>query len=206
MARLSLPLCDAITRTSLPLSAPSRSSSSRDSCPNWLRLDVVSAVSELDIRGILEELNRADVEFLIIGGVAVGFHGYVRATKDVDVVPAPDPRNLARLAGVLGTLDAQLEGVDEFEDGELPDPLDPEALALGGNWVLRTRLGRFDIMQWIGEDALWERLSPTAVETDIGGLLVKMVGYEELIVLKENAGRPEDLIDLRRLRQARGEE
>jgi predicted nucleotidyltransferase len=61
-------------------------------------------------------------------------------------------------------------------------------------------------MQWIGEDALWERLSPTAVETDIGGLLVKMVGYEELIVLKENAGRPEDLIDLQRLRQARGEE
>jgi hypothetical protein len=30
--------------------------------------------------------------------------------------------------------------------------------------VLRTRLGRFDIMQWIGEDALWEKLSPAAVE------------------------------------------
>jgi predicted nucleotidyltransferase len=53
---------------------------------------------------------------------------------------------------------------------------------------------------------LWERLSPTAIETEIGGLIVKMVGYEELIALKENAGRPEDLIDLQRLRQARGEE
>jgi hypothetical protein len=108
-------------------------------------LDVVSAVAELDIRGILEELNRAGVEFL-------------------------------------------------------------EALALGGNWVLRTRLGRFDVMQWIGEDELWEKLSPTAIEAEIGGLVVRIVGYEELVALKENAGRPEDLIDLQRLRQARGEE
>ena len=37
-------------------------------------------MAELDIRGILEELNRADVEYLVIGGVAVGFHGYVRAS------------------------------------------------------------------------------------------------------------------------------
>lgn len=163
-------------------------------------------MAELDIRGILEELNRAGVEFLVIGGVAVGFHGYVRATKDVDIVPAPDPKNLAKLATVLATLDAHLEGADDFDDGEIPDPLDPEALALGGNWVLRTRLGRFDIMQWIGEDELWGKLSPTAIEAEIGGLVVRIVGYEELVALKENAGRPEDLIDLQRLRQARGEE
>jgi predicted nucleotidyltransferase len=163
-------------------------------------------VSELDIRGILEELAQEGVEFLVIGGVAVGFHGYVRATKDVDVVPAPDLQNLTKLARVLRGLDAQIEGAEEFEDGELPDPLDPEALALGGNWVLRTRLGRFDVMQWIGEDALWEKLSPTAIEAEIGGLAVKVVSYEGLVALKENAGRPEDLTDLQRLRQARGEE
>lgn len=162
-------------------------------------------MAELDIQGILEELNRAGVEFLVIGGVAVGFHGYVRATKDVDIVPAPDPGNLAKLATALATLDAQLEGADDFDDGEIPDPLDPQALALGGNWVLRTRLGRFDIMQWIGEDELWGRLSPAAVEAAIGGLVVRIVGYEDLIALKEDAGRPEDLIDLQRLRQARGE-
>jgi len=162
-------------------------------------------VAELDIRGILEELNRAGVEFIVIGGVAVGFHGYVRATKDVDIVPAPDPENLAKLAAVLATLEARLEGADDFDEGEIPDPLDPESLALGGNWVLRTRLGRFDIMQWIGEGELWGRLFPTAIEAEIGGLVVRIVGYEELVALKENAGRPEDLIDLQRLRQARGE-
>lgn len=161
---------------------------------------------ELDIRGILAELTGEGVEFLVIGGVAVGFHGYVRATKDIDIVPAPDPANLTRLARLLERLDAEIEGAEEFADGELPDPLDPEALGLGGNWVLRTRLGRLDIMQWIGEDALWEKLAPSAIDVDIDGLPIRIVSYEDLVALKEIAGRPEDLIDLRRLRQARGEE
>jgi hypothetical protein len=39
--------------------------------------------------------------------VAVGFHGYVRATKNLDIVPAPDPANLERLAGVLRDLDTE---------------------------------------------------------------------------------------------------
>jgi predicted nucleotidyltransferase len=163
-------------------------------------------VPELDISGILAELNRERVEFLVIGGVAVGFHGYVRATKDVDIVPAPDSENLERLARLLERLDAQIEGADEFEEGELPDPLDPDALALGGNWVLRTRLGRFDIMQWIGDEALWEKLAPGALDTEVDGLSIKVVSYEDLVALKEMAGRPEDLTDLQRLRQARGED
>lgn len=169
-------------------------------------MDSVSAVLELDIQGIFEALDRGDVEFLVIGGVAVGFHGFVRGTKDVDIVPSPEPENLERLAEVLTALDAQIEGAEEFKGEELPNPLDPEALALGGNWVLRTRLGRFDIMQWIGDDPLWEKLSPTAIETELGGLPVKFTSYENLVYLKEQAGRPQDLIDLQRLREARGEE
>jgi hypothetical protein len=94
-------------------------------------------VPELDIQGILEQLAEAGVEYVVIGGVAVGFHGYVRATKDLDVVPSPDRPNLERLAGALRALG--LDGAGDFEDAELPDPLDPDVLALGGNWVLLRR-------------------------------------------------------------------
>lgn len=159
---------------------------------------------ELDIQGILEVLVAEGVEFLIIGGVAVGFHGYVRATKDVDIVPSPDRENLVRLAGALRRLDAEVEGAEDFDRDELPDPLDPDALAQGGNWVLRTRLGRFDVMQWIGDGALWERLSPAAITADIGDLTVKVVSYQDLVDIKRQAGRPEDLLDLKRLSEARG--
>jgi hypothetical protein len=95
-------------------------------------------VSELDIQAILQELVEGGVEFLLIGGVAVGYHGHIRATKDVDVVPASDRENLRKLAEVLERLDAQVEGAEEFAEGELPNPRDPDALELGGNWVLST--------------------------------------------------------------------
>lgn len=160
-------------------------------------------MADLDIQAILQELVEGGVDFLLIGGIAVGYHGHIRATKDVDVVPAPDHDNLQKLAGVLARLDAQVEGSEEFDKDELPDPLDPDVLESGGNWVLGTRLGRLDVMQWIGEWPLWEELSPRAIEDSIGSLPIKFVSYEDLIRLKELAGRPEDLSDLQHLREAR---
>lgn len=187
------------------LSGWNKSSRCRGSCLRWQRPAGAGALAELDIPGILRQLSEADVDFLLIGGVAVGYHGHVRATKDVDIVPAPDPVNLERLVAVLKGLDARIEGAEEFDPAELPDPLDPAALASGGNWVLLTRLGRLDIMQWIGDHPLWEELSAAAIEDEVGDLPIKVVGYEDLVRLKQLAGRPEDLTDLRRLREARGE-
>lgn len=160
---------------------------------------------ELDIQGILEQLHETGVEYIVIGGVAVGFHGYVRATKDLDVVPAPDRGNLERLVSVLRELEAELDGAGDFEAAELPDPLDAETLALGGNWVLQTRLGRFDVMQWIGDAELWSMLSPSVVAVEMDGVPVKVAGYDDLVALKKQAARPSDLEDLKRLREARGE-
>jgi len=163
-------------------------------------------LAELDIEGILHELVEGEVEFLLIGGVAVAYHGHIRATKDVDVVPASDRNNLERLAVVLRRLEAQVDGAEDFDEGELPDPLDPAVLQLGGNWVLSTRLGRLDVMQWIGDHELWSELSPAAIKEQIDGLPVKIVSYEDLVKLKELAGRPEDLLDLQHLREAREDE
>jgi predicted nucleotidyltransferase len=162
-------------------------------------------VPELDIQGILEQLAGGGVEFIVIGGVAVGFHGYVRATKDLDVVPAPNRPNLERLVTVLRALEAELDGAGEFEATEVPDPLDADTLGLGGNWVLQTRLGRLDVMQWIGDAELWDMLSPSAVRVEIDGIRVKVAGYDDLVALKKEAARPGDVEDLERLRQARGE-
>jgi len=125
-------------------------------------------VPALDIQAILRELVEVEVEFLLIGGIAVGYHGHIRATKDVDVVPAPDGQNLERLAGVL--------------------ELTP---------------GRLNVVQRAGDLHLWEELSPRALQDSVADLPIKIVSYDDLVRLKELAGRPEDLVDLQRLREAR---
>jgi hypothetical protein len=86
---------------------------------------------------LLLALRDAEVGFVVIGGIAVGVHGYVRATKDLDIVPDPGLENLTRLAWLLRELDAEHVGVGEFSADEFPyDPTDPEQLARGANFRL----------------------------------------------------------------------
>ena len=159
---------------------------------------------ERGIEGILGALVDAEVDFIVIGGVAVGWHGFVRATKDVDVVPDPDPANLTRLAELLRDLGAEVDGAEDFDRGELPDPTDPAVLELGGNWVLRTRLGRLDLMQVQGEIDLWEKLAGGALDGELNERPIRVCSYEDLVDLKRDAGRPQDLVDVEQLEIARG--
>ena len=81
---------------------------------------------------LLLALTRAQVEFIVIGGVAVGVHGFIRATEDLDIVPDPSSENLQRLARVLVELNAEQVGVGDFSPEEFPDdPTDPVQLAEG---------------------------------------------------------------------------
>jgi hypothetical protein len=64
---------------------------------------------------LIAALADGGVEYVLIGGLAVGAHGFPRATKDVDIVPAPDARNLDRLAIVLHALEAH-----NFSTGRVP--------------------------------------------------------------------------------------
>jgi hypothetical protein len=53
-------------------------------------------LSALDLRSLLELLHQREIRYVVIGGVAVAAHGYVRGTADLDLVPDPDPENLKR--------------------------------------------------------------------------------------------------------------
>lgn len=158
----------------------------------------------VDAGAILAALVEAGVDFIVIGGHAVGAHGFTRATKDVDIVPAPDRENLARLASVLDGLDHEIVGMEEFARGEVAQP-DLEGLLGGGSWVLRTKHGRLYVMQLVPPDLEYDDLDAEAVDADVFGFDLRLCGYDHLILMKETAGRPQDRIDLQRLREARGE-
>ena len=61
---------------------------------------------------------------MLIGGLALAAHGVVRGTKDVDIVPDPDPVNIKRLAAALAAMSAQVDlgDIDAAELGIQPDP------------------------------------------------------------------------------------
>lgn len=162
----------------------------------------MTGISPLDVAGLLAALEEADVRFVVIGGFAVGAHGYPRATKDLDIVPDPDPENLGRLASLLSELDASVLGMEEFDEDEVIQP-DAAGLEMGGNFVLATSHGRLDIMQLIGPDLEYVDLDSAAVEDEVFGHRVRFCGFDHLVAMKEAAGRPEDEIDLQRLRESR---
>jgi hypothetical protein len=156
---------------------------------------------------LLRVLREYEVEFVLIGGFAVGLHGYVRATKDIDIVPAPDPENLSRLWNALTDLEAQPAELEDFRPEEMPVELSLEALIEGGgNWALYTRLGRLDVMQWVKGIDSYDGLRANAQQVDEPsiGHPIWVAGRDDLVSMKEAAGRDIDRIDITALRMAQG--
>jgi hypothetical protein len=162
------------------------------------------AEAALQIEPLLALLDRHGVDLVIIGGFSLSAHGVVRGTKDIDIVPAPDAGNLRRLAAALRDLDAEVMPADDFDPRELGIEPDEEGLALGGNWVLRTRLGRLDVMQDVPGVAGYGQLRDHAVEIEVPDAgRFRFAGYDDLIAMKRAAGRPQDELDIVALERAR---
>jgi hypothetical protein len=156
-----------------------------------------------DPHELITALSDAQVRYVVIGGFAVGAHGFPRATKDLDVVPAPDDENISALAGALRRLDAHHLDTGAFDPQEFPfDPLDPRQLSEGGNFLLTTRAGRLDVMQWvpgIEADQAYDTLAAEAIRVPFRGVTLQVCSLAHLRLMKETAGRPQDLVDLENL-------
>lgn len=160
----------------------------------------------LDFFALLQVLLAHEVEFILIGGFALGFHGRFRATKDVDVVPDPDPANIGRLWRALEALEASPLDQGDSRPEEMAVPFSPEGLLEGGNWALDTRFGRLDVMQWVdGVDSYEDLLSRVLVDEppELDGPIA-VAGRDDLVRMKLKAARPQDLIDIQALKMAEG--
>jgi len=157
----------------------------------------------LDPLPLLRALHERGIEHIIVGGFAVNAHGFIRVTKDLDIVPNPSATNLGKLAEMLRDLDASILDSGDFAAEEMPaDPTRAADLAMGGNFCLLTEIGRLDVMQWLSgteTDDLYAELDPDAVEGSLDGVPVRVCGLQHLLAMKRAAGRPQDLKDLEAL-------
>jgi hypothetical protein len=147
-----------------------------------------------DPRAILIALRLAQVDFVVVGGVAVQAYGHSRATRDLDVIPKPDLLNLSRLGEALADLEAR-----PLRTAATLDVTDPQLLLHVPMAPLVTKYGRLDVLalkHTAGAPPSYEALREAAVETEIGGQKVWVAGLDHLIRMKRTAGRDEDLDDV----------
>ena len=140
-------------------------------------------------------LNRHEVEYVLIGGLAGEILGAPLGTNDIDICYRRTPENMNRLANALGELHAKLRvaGVDE----DLPFILDGRTLAAGDSFTFLTDAGDLDVLGTPSGTGGFRDLDAGARAYDLGdGLVVRIVALDDLIRMKEAAARPKDAAHL----------
>lgn len=137
-----------------------------------------------DVREFVELLNSHKVDYVIVGGHAVAFHGYPRYTGDIDFFIRPTEANAE---GVLAVLDAFGFGDVGIELEDLSTPGRIVQLGLPPNRIdLVTGISGVDF------DEVWAN----RVAATLDGIPVSLIGKEELLLNKRASGRAKDLADV----------
>lgn len=152
------------------------------------------------LRALLERLVEAEIRFVLVGGLAVGAWGYVRGTKDLDVVPDPEKENIERLAALL----RELNGRVDVGDGLLSADSISIFLRTGDRTLVATELGPVDVLQGLPQIPAFDELDAGATDVEIAGLQVRVCSLEHLLEMKRASERPRDRDDLEALEAAQG--
>lgn len=153
----------------------------------------------LRLRLLLERLGQADVRYVLVGGLAVNAWGYLRATRDVDLVPDPEAENLERLDSVLRDLGGRVEVA-----GRLLDPTAIKTfLGSGDRALVVTDFGQVDVLQGLPQVPPYSSLDVRAKTVEIDGLEVRVCSLEDLLQMKRASDRPRDRDDLEALEAGR---
>ncbi len=138
----------------------------------------------------------AGVEFVVIGGVAMGLQGSAHLTKDIDFCYARTPKNIERLAKALEPYHPVLRGAPP----DLPFRFDAKTIASGLNFTLSTDLGDLDFLGEVSGLGSFQDVLGESDVRNVGGLDCRVLSLEGLIKSKVAAGRPRDLYVLPELR------
>ena len=138
---------------------------------------------------LLRALCDAEVEFILVGGVAARAHGSSRLTDDLDVAYARSSANLARIVTALAPFAPYLRGAPPG----LPFDWSVATLRAGLNFTLTTSTGAIDLLGEITGGGPYDALRPHAITVTAFGRDLLLLDLPWLIHVKRAAGRPKDL-------------
>jgi predicted nucleotidyltransferase len=157
---------------------------------------------DLDFQAIFKELNELGIDYLVVGGLAVNFHGVPRMTYDIDLMILLESENILKLVTKL------------TQWGYKPKiPIDPKDLAdetKRNSWIHEKEMkalnfysetlpiGEIDIV--IDSPIPYKELKSRAIKIELQQERIPIVSIHDLIELKLRAGRKQDLADVEHLR------
>ncbi len=158
---------------------------------------VPEAKAPLDAERILQALAEHGVEYVLIGGLAVQVYANGRTMTCAQLIPAPNPANLERLATALRALDARV-----LNPGHEDTAVNAAMLPKSTIWQFATRDGGIDVMHEVPGGGPYPELSERALRVRLGDIDVPVVDLDDLIRMKLARGRPVDLADVAALTDA----
>ena len=152
-----------------------------------------------DLQRLLQRLDDAGVEFVLVGGYAAILHGSSVLTRDVDVCAVLTPGTIEKLRDAF----REIHPVHRLSSPQLSFLDVPESGTALDNLYLNTDLGTLDLLGRITGVGDYARVARDAVEVELFGRRMRAIGLDDLIAAKEALGRDKDLIAAKELRAIR---
>ena len=154
------------------------------------------------VESIVQALNAAQADFLIVDGLAVNAHGFVRLTRDVDIVLRLTPANAARGLHALLAIGYRMsipERPEAFADAATRERWRTEkGMIVLKLWSEEHRRTPIDI--FVYEPFPFEQELARSLRLELSpGLWAPVVALDTLLEMKRVAGRPQDLVDITEL-------
>jgi hypothetical protein len=145
-------------------------------------------ITQKHFEELLKLLEENQVEYVVVGGYAVAFHGYPRFTKDIDIFFKNSELNVKRIKKALISFG--------FTDKDLPDDLFYEKGSIIQFGIEPLRVDIINEIDGVNiEDAL-----KNSIRGKYGKVEINFIGINELIKNKESTGREQDIIDAKKLK------
>lgn len=150
----------------------------------------------MNLEETLRVLYDAGVDFVLIGGAAMGLQGSAHLTKDMDFCYDRSKLNMQRLAKALQPYHPVLRGAP----AGLPFSFDAETISRGFNFTLTTDLGDMDFLGEVSGLGGFGSVKAASDVMQVGGIEVYVLSLSGLIKAKTAAGRSRDLYALPELK------
>ena len=140
---------------------------------------------------LLRALNQHEVEYLVVGGYAVNFHGYRRTTGDIDLWIKPDNDNKIKIVSVLKEMEVDESMLEQLAAFDFTEPL------VFSDGVEPFKIDFLTHLSNVKFDDAWDK----KIVSEMDGIVIPYIDLNNLLLSKFTTGRLKDKIDLEELQK-----